>query len=287
MLEAGPACSPASVAYALARFGELPSSRPPHTFAAMRSATSIVALFALHLAACGDIVLPSTGGTDLGGTSGQPDSGGSDGGSDSGVDDLGGGTDGADEDVDAPGPGSDTEAPAADVDAPADAQDPADVPADDDTGPTVSGPGAPCSADAQCASGYCVDGVCCYTACDTPCVACTTALSGLPEGSCGPVQANTDPKGTCPDDGAPSCGRTGVCDGKGACSLYPATTECSAPTCADGERTLAGACDGQGACASGDTTSCAPYACAGNACAGECASDASCVGSTWCNGSTV
>ncbi|MBT9560930.1 MAG: hypothetical protein IV100_33200 [Myxococcales bacterium] len=152
-----------------------------------------------------------------------------------------------------------------------------------DTTVTPAGPGTPCSASDDCASGYCVDGVCCYTTCDTECVACTTALTGLPDGSCGPVAANTDPKGTCPDDGAPSCGRTGVCDGKGGCTRYGTAAECSPPSCAAGQRTGAGTCDGQGGCAPGDVVSCGDYVCSGNVCAGECASDAGCADGTWCD----
>ncbi len=155
--------------------------------------------------------------------------------------------------------------------------------AEGDSTNAPAGPGTACSAGDDCASGNCVDGVCCYTACDTECVGCTTALTGLSDGSCGPVAANTDPKGTCPDDGAPSCGRTGVCDGKEGCARYGAQAECSQPSCQDGKRTGAGTCDGQGDCSPGDVVSCGDYVCSGNVCAGECSSDAGCAGGTWCD----
>ncbi len=223
--------------------------------------------------ACGDIVLPGAGGNDTGTVSPEDDS--SSGTSETktpgpGLEDV------------TVGPQADTESPTGDALHP-DGDDP------DAASPDVllpAGPGTPCATGAECASGFCVDGVCCYTACDAECMACTTALSGLPEGSCGPVQAGSDPKGTCPDDGAPSCGRTGVCDGKGACAQYSNATTCGATSCTDGVRTLAGTCDGQGQCTPGPTEPCAPFACSGNACAGECSSDQGCSAETWCDVST-
>jgi hypothetical protein len=63
--------------------------------------------------------------------------------------------------------------------------------------------GAPCSDSASCASGHCVDGVCCAEACDGPCLTCAD------DGACGPVEVLTDPGMDCAPDQ--------TCDGEGAC----------------------------------------------------------------------
>jgi MYXO-CTERM domain-containing protein len=62
--------------------------------------------------------------------------------------------------------------------------------------------GAACTVSAECASGFCVDGVCCEDACSMPCQACSaTKKGGGADGVCGPVAAGTDPDGDCPIDG--------------------------------------------------------------------------------------
>lgn len=77
--------------------------------------------------------------------------------------------------------------------------------------------GNSCIADAGCSSGFCVDGVCCNTACTENCKSCN-------------VQGSV---GTCTNtpfyasDGA--CGGPKVCDGQGACKF------------ANGERCVGGA----------------------------------------------
>jgi MYXO-CTERM domain-containing protein len=56
--------------------------------------------------------------------------------------------------------------------------------------PTKKPAGASCTGDAQCTSGYCVDGVCCASACgggdQTDCQACSVAAGGTSDGSCAP-----------------------------------------------------------------------------------------------------
>ena len=79
-------------------------------------------------------------------------------------------------------------------------------------------PGFPCGGAAECASGFCVDGVCCETACSGTCHSC--ALPGSP-GRCLTVAAdNVDPRGECKDNGAAACGTNGKCDGTGSCEKY-------------------------------------------------------------------
>jgi hypothetical protein len=74
--------------------------------------------------------------------------------------------------------------------------------------------GAPCSADGQCASNHCEDGVCCDVACTGLCQACSAALKGEGvDGECKPIKSGTDPEQECPD-------QIGVmihCDGAGEC----------------------------------------------------------------------
>ena len=133
--------------------------------------------------------------------------------------------------------------------------------------------GAPCTSADACDSGFCVDGVCCESACDPSdpaslCKACDVAGS---EGHCVAAAAGSDPRDQCDADPVASCGRDGQCDGSGACERWPAGTACGTSTCANGSITYAPACDGNGACVTPASMSCAPYVCANStACATMC-----------------
>lgn len=72
------------------------------------------------------------------------------------------------------------------------------------------GIGDSCMAGSDCLSGFCVDGVCCVSACDQACMTC--GLAGN-EGFCLPVPLHgDDPNGT------PACTKSGVsCNGNGVC----------------------------------------------------------------------
>jgi hypothetical protein len=63
------------------------------------------------------------------------------------------------------------------------------------------GLGVACTADDQCASDYCVDGVCCQSSCGSgstaDCQACATALTGMPNGTCAALSAAVAPTITC------------------------------------------------------------------------------------------
>ena len=145
--------------------------------------------------------------------------------------------------------------------------------------------GAPCSRAAQCESGFCVDGVCCDGACDGICEACTAAAkaTGTGDGECGPVKEGTDPDDDCPDDGAASCQRDGVCDGAGACRLYASGTECKAADCGDGNAPTTYACDGSGTCVSESEADCAPNLCVDGACATTCSTNDDCAEDAICD----
>ncbi len=111
-----------------------------------------------------------------------------------------------------------------------------------------------------CQSGFCATGVCCQTACDQPCAACSGA-----GGTC-LAAAKGSP-------GAPSCGEY-VCDGTNlACP-----TTCTLTTdCANGFTCVNGACIGANALGTGCTQDaecssgfCADGVCCDTACNGQC-----------------
>lgn len=91
--------------------------------------------------------------------------------------------------------------------------------------------GQTCTSDAQCASGHCLDGVCCADICTALCHRCN--LSGT-AGTCSPIPAGQDPDGECSGQGL--C--AGSCNGQGACQWPGQNTICD--VCAR--------CDGAGHC---------------------------------------
>jgi hypothetical protein len=145
-------------------------------------------------------------------------------------------------------------------------------------------PGASCAEPTDCQSGFCAQGVCCTTACNTSCVSCAQAGS---LGMCKPVpEDGMDPKGLCSAESAASCGRTGFCNGAGGCQLYPAGTQCAPPSCPTGSTTatLPRSCDGSGSCRPATMQSCGAYACNGTTCNAACGADADCAPGNVCNG---
>ena len=117
--------------------------------------------------------------------------------------------------------------------------------------------GKECDEDGECLSGFCIDGVCCASACEGICQSCVQPGSA---GSCVPVLAGSDPGQECgacqrcdgqggcvklppgPDDSG-LCGLCQVCDAEGACVPGPALSD---PL---GDCGLCQLCDGQGGCA--------------------------------------
>ena len=83
--------------------------------------------------------------------------------------------------------------------------------------------GQKCSTDMVCVTGYCKDGVCCDTACTTPCMSCST-------GTCLAVKGKAD---TPECAGSKSCNTSGVCQGKSGvkCSTV---SDCFSGHCKDG-----------------------------------------------------
>jgi len=144
---------------------------------------------------------------------------------------------------------------------------------------TKLGTGQSCTKDAACVSGSCVDGFCCDSPCGQPCLACSAAKTGNPNGACAPIVADTDPDGDCVMDPASTCGKNGSCNGGGACALYDPGTICNGASCSANVETYADTCNGAGTCADRGTGSCSmaqnvvATGCAGDECSATCLSD--------------
>jgi len=143
--------------------------------------------------------------------------------------------------------------------------------------------GETCSSNHECSSGFCVESVCCDTACNGVCQACTAAnkLSGS-DGTCDLAKLGTDAHGDCDDEGAISCKRNGLCDGAGACSLYDAGIACGITSC-EGNVQTGFACDGSGKCDANATNDCGLYACMSGACAVTCSDNGECNANAYCD----
>ncbi|MBI2395501.1 MAG: hypothetical protein HYV09_38395, partial [Deltaproteobacteria bacterium] len=151
--------------------------------------------------------------------------------------------------------------------------------------------GGACAVGTECATGFCVDDVCCEQLGCSTCQACNTA--GSP-GNCAAVVAADDPD-SCPAAVA-TCDAAGTCRKKQAQSCV-ANAECASGSCADGyccNTACSGGCDvcnvTPGTCtvlakgATGSSPTCGPYFCDGasGACPQTCAADADCAATHFC-----
>jgi hypothetical protein len=98
----------------------------------------------------------------------------------------------------------------------------------DGSGSCKSKNGIACSSATACASGFCVDGVCCENACDGKCVSCNQASL---VGKCSAYVAGSDPENDC-GRGHPLCRST--CNGAGACDYPLYGTPCGSVELCDG-----------------------------------------------------
>jgi len=98
----------------------------------------------------------------------------------------------------------------------------------DGSGSCKSKNGIACSSATACASGFCVDGVCCESACDGKCVSCNQANLA---GKCSGYAVGSDPENEC-GRGHPSCRST--CNGAGACDYPQWGTPCGSIDVCDG-----------------------------------------------------
>lgn len=146
----------------------------------------------------------------------------------------------------------------------------------------VQGTPCPLNDDGQCATGNCVEGVCCNSACNGVCESCLAANTPQPDGTCADIDAGQDPDMEC-SAGGNGC-RTGNCDGAGACGFKAAGSTCgSGPMCVAGSPSTAvnpqDVCaGGSDTCNAGSNMTCnAGFTCTNNACNTTCSSDTHCV----------
>jgi hypothetical protein len=195
-----------------------------------------------------------------------PDAGPMDTGADS-TSDTGADTTVADTGMDSP---ADTGGPVTDV-----------MPADPGKPPVVAGDAKSCTTASECASGFCVDHVCCNEACEGTCRSC--ALPQAP-GLCALQPLGYDLRGECESD--KPCYSTCA---NGACVPSFAGARCAEQTCT-GPSTGRGAAvcsDLKGQCLRDQAIEfdCAPYACAPafGACLRDCTSTADCAPGNVCD----
>lgn len=144
--------------------------------------------------------------------------------------------------------------------------------------------GEKCTIDAECLSGFCVDGVCCNTACDTECYSCSAAEQAPADPGVPGDPGETD--GLCRPQATPVPG-TVVVQGE----LYPGEL----PTECNGLAEIHFKCDGKGLKVEAETFPCLPSACGASkefcelTCncntAAECAAQAApkqCFAKGWC-----
>ena len=138
--------------------------------------------------------------------------------------------------------------------------------------------GDACAAAGECASDFCVDGVCCNSACGggvtTDCDACSTAMGAAVNGTCGVASNTTVCRGA-----AGPCDVAETCDGtSSACPtdvFQPSTVECRGIS---GQCDVAENCTGTSAACPADAIRPAQYAC--RTAAGDCDIAELCDGQT-------
>ncbi|MDB5216435.1 MAG: Branched-chain amino acid transporter, amino acid-binding protein [Myxococcaceae bacterium] len=161
-----------------------------------------------------------------------------------------------------------------------------------------AGAAVPCGYDAECGTGFCVDGVCCDRRCDGKCDGCSAKRKTSGEdGVCGPVPPGRDIAGRCFSQLGVACKdglecTTGFC-AQGVCCDSTCTGQCQACNQADRpgicSPIMEGAC---GAACDGDHTlkqtgapdvDCAPFKCEGPRCKTTCASVKDCAAPFVCS----
>lgn len=144
------------------------------------------------------------------------------------------------------------------------------------------GTGARCGTSMACTSGFCVDGVCCASACDKKCQACAQSKTGQSDGVCAPVTAGTNPDQDCAVDPTNPCGTDGTCDGAGSCRLRGTNIKCADAICSGSTFTPERQCDGAGKCQDPHPANCGLYNCSATGCKQTCAGGGDCTSPTTC-----
>jgi hypothetical protein len=150
-----------------------------------------------------------------------------------------------------------------------------------DPHPTVAG-FTRCANASECSTGFCVDGVCCDTACEDKCHSCALLTS---PGKCTLSPIGVDLRSDC----GPANTCLGTCDGKGQCIGAGTGTMCGRNRCVGPSTGVGPAyCPAAGAkCPTADAVpfDCAPYVCetAFGACRTDCVSSADCANGFVCD----
>jgi hypothetical protein len=163
-----------------------------------------------------------------------------------------------------------------------------------------------CKYDAECTTGFCVEGVCCDTACGGGllCQSCTSRRKGSgADGTCGAVVPGEDPDKKCVLDNGGACTTKEACKSgfcvEGVCCNGDCIGSCrtcttgickETPTCGDAAPPAPApprgpTCDGDHLVKEDGKPDidCTPYKCNGSACRTECASANDCVAPTICS----
>jgi len=150
------------------------------------------------------------------------------------------------------------------------------------------GNGSPCATITDCTSGFCVDGLCCDTACTSQCMACDVPTK---QGSCwnvtGAVHPSSGLRKACAGAGVgtectPAC--NGI-DGSACHYAVAGSVACGADKCDSTTliETRKGTCDGGGAC-SGGSVLCGAYTCGATTCKTSCTTGTDCAPGYVCGG---
>jgi hypothetical protein len=118
---------------------------------------------------------------------------------------------------------------------------------------TLKAAGTQCQNNNECSSTFCVDNVCCGSACGGQCQGCNETGSA---GTC--VTVKGAPRGSRKACAGTEAVCAGSCDGTSATQCtYPGTAVvCSQPGCSGSTAISAGLCDGNGACTTPTTAGC-------------------------------
>ncbi len=145
--------------------------------------------------------------------------------------------------------------------------------------------GSKCTTANDCASGFCLDSVCCTSGCTGACNVCSAARKGQGvDGVCDFIKAGLDPDNECPSTiGVGSCAGDAVCDGAGACMSAASGSDCGSTSCIGLDaQNNASTCSNDGTCTDNGIASCHPYVCSGIACLTSCTSQADCAAGAIC-----
>ncbi len=151
------------------------------------------------------------------------------------------------------------------------------------TNPGAKSNGLACVSNAECESALCQDEVCCDRACDGTCEACVGLYTGLPNGTCGPALAGSDPHDDCEASAPASCGTDGSCDGAGACRLFGSNEVCAEAGCNGSSFTPVRTCDGEGSCQAAAPVACGQNPCTDVGCQQPCSADPDCPTGSYCD----